>query len=294
LAVSKRAAEKKLLLRLNRIEPSEGGGEFVGLESEGAGTALVGDAAVGIDQVNAVGPTGILPLGGVAEFVEDGGELDPKLAHAEAGDGCAFLLVPGTCENDFIFNIALHLPDVAGVRFSDVDHQKGDLVPVLLIELVERGDLPAEGWSGIAAEDQHRRLLAFERSELDLSRFVDFGERKIGSGISDAKIAGARVSPQCFKWEGKKDNRAGHPGHDAGEGLGWLAHGGIDRNTRKHPDNQQRSEDFDQRLLHRFWVPGATVLLGNPCSAGERFSTTSPQNLEADGIIRIESNGSIV
>lgn len=193
-AVSKRVS-KKLLFRLNCVETSEGGGEFVGLESEGTGAALVGDAAVGIDQVDAIGPAGVLSLSRVAEFVEDRGELNPQLADAEACDRCAFFLVPRTGEDDFILDIALHLPDVAGVRFSDVDHEEGDLIPVLLIQLVERGDLPAERWSGIAAEDQYGRLLTVERGELELSGLVDLGESKVWRRISDSKIACAGVSP---------------------------------------------------------------------------------------------------
>lgn len=189
------AEGKKLPLRLNRVEASECGGEFVGLESEWAGAALVRDASVGIDQIDAIGPAGVLSLSRVAELVEDRRELNPQLAHAEAGDRCAFFLVPGAGEDDLIFDIALHLPDVAGVRFSDVDHEEGDLIPVLLIQLVERGDLPAEGWSGIAAEDQHGRLLTVEGGELELSCLVDLGERKVRRRISDAKIACAGVSP---------------------------------------------------------------------------------------------------
>jgi hypothetical protein len=52
----------------------------------------------------------------------------------------------------------LHLPDVAGMRFGDVDHQERDLLSVLLVELVESGNLPPEGRSSVAAEDEHNRL----------------------------------------------------------------------------------------------------------------------------------------
>lgn len=239
-----------LLFRLNRAEASECGGEFVGLESEGTGAALVCDAAVGVDQINAIGPAGVLPLSRIAELVEHRGKPDPQLAHAEPCKRRAFLLVPGTCEDDLILNIALHLPDVTGVRFSDVNHEEGDLIAVLLIQLVECGNLPAKRWSGIAAEDQHRRLLTVERSELNLSALVNLGERKIGRGISDAKIACARVRPERFKWEGKKDDGAGHPGHHAPEGFGRLAHRGIDRGAGKNPNENERAEDLDQCSSH--------------------------------------------
>jgi hypothetical protein len=281
----RKRVSKKLLLRLNRVEASECGGEFVGLESEGPRAALVGDASVGVDQVDAIRPAGVLSLSRVAEFVEDRRELNPQFAHTEAGDGGAFLLVPRSGEDDFILDIALHLPDVAGVRFSYVHHEEGDVIPVLLIQLVQRGDLPAEGWSGIAAEDQHRRLLTVEGSELELSSLVDLGESKVRRRISDAKRACAGVSPKSLKWEGKKYDRAGHPGHDAAEGLGRLAHGGVDCDTRKQPHDNQRSEDFDQCRLHRFGYLGRrSETIAFRCRRS-LLTRTPPQILELNGII---------
>jgi hypothetical protein len=44
------------------------------------------------------------------------------------------------------------------MRFQNVDRQKGDLALVLVIKLVESGNLPPERWSGIAAEDEYDRL----------------------------------------------------------------------------------------------------------------------------------------
>jgi hypothetical protein len=47
----------------------------------------------------------------------------------------------------------LHLPDIARMRFRDVHDQKSDFVLVLLVELIESGDLPPEGRSGVTAEN---------------------------------------------------------------------------------------------------------------------------------------------
>jgi len=44
------------------------------------------------------------------------------------------------------------------MRFKNVDHEKSDLAVVLIIELVEGGNLPPERWSGVAAEDEYDRL----------------------------------------------------------------------------------------------------------------------------------------
>ena len=55
------------------------------------------------------------------------------------------------------------LPNVDGVRLHDVNHQKGDLIFVFVIQLVEHGNLPAKGRSGVAPENQHHRLLPPKR-----------------------------------------------------------------------------------------------------------------------------------
>jgi hypothetical protein len=48
------------------------------------------------------------------------------------------------------------------VRLDDVDDQERDLLVVLVIELVEGGNLPPKGRSSVAAEDKHDRLLCGE------------------------------------------------------------------------------------------------------------------------------------
>jgi hypothetical protein len=128
------------------------------VESEGAGLAFVGHVAGGIDQIKSIWPRRVCLLGGVAKFVEHGGNVDSQLAHTGAGDETAFFFTPGAGEDDVVLNIALHLPDVAGMRLGDVDHQERDLLSVLLVELVESGNLPPEGRSSVAAEDEHNRL----------------------------------------------------------------------------------------------------------------------------------------
>jgi hypothetical protein len=44
------------------------------------------------------------------------------------------------------------------MRFCDVHNQKADLALVLIVELVEGGNLPPEGWSSVTAENHHYRL----------------------------------------------------------------------------------------------------------------------------------------
>jgi hypothetical protein len=60
------------------------------------------------------------------------------------------------------------------MRFENVDHEERDLAVVVVVELVEGGNLPPEGWSSVAAEDQDDRRVSRERGELDAIGLVEF------------------------------------------------------------------------------------------------------------------------
>ena len=133
----------------------QGGAQVIWLEAEGAGLGFEDDAAVLVDQINAIGPPGVGLLGGVAEFVEHRGKLDPQLAHASTGDQGAFIFILRAGKDDFVADVAFHLPNVAGMRLQNVDHEKRNLAVVLIVEFVEGRNLPPEGWSSVASEDQN-------------------------------------------------------------------------------------------------------------------------------------------
>ncbi len=48
------------------------------------------------------------------------------------------------------------------MSFLDVDEKELDLVLILIVELVERGNLPAEGRSSITAKYQHNGFLTLK------------------------------------------------------------------------------------------------------------------------------------
>jgi hypothetical protein len=128
------------------------------VEAEGTRLALVRHVAGRVDQVKSVWPCRIRLLRRVAEFIEHGRNIDSELTDAGARDEIAFLFAPWTREDDIILNIALHLPNVAGVCLGDVNHQERDLIFVLLVELIEGRNLPPEGRSSVASEYQDNRL----------------------------------------------------------------------------------------------------------------------------------------
>lgn len=137
--------------------------KFVGLETERARLALVHDTAAGVDEVHAIWPAGVGALGHVVEAVEHRWKLDPQLAHASSSDQRAFFLRLRAGEDDLIADVRFHLPDIAGMRLENIDGKESHAVVILVVELVERGNLPAKRWSSIAAKDQDDRLLRGQR-----------------------------------------------------------------------------------------------------------------------------------
>jgi hypothetical protein len=100
-----------------------------------------------------------------------------------------------------ILNIALHLPNIGWMRFGDVDHVESDAIFVLLVELVERGNLPAKWRSSVAAEDQHHGLRAAEGRHSHIARTIEQGKREIRREIADSDMPGASAFPHGLERE---------------------------------------------------------------------------------------------
>ena len=106
------------------------------MKSERARTALISHASLFINQINAIGPARVSLFRSVVETIDERGKFDAKLAHAHARHLFALSYVLWTGEDDLIANVALHLPNIAGMRFEDIDGVKLDLLPVIFVELV--------------------------------------------------------------------------------------------------------------------------------------------------------------
>jgi len=140
--------------------------------------------AVRVAQVNAIGPARVGFLGRVVETVNHSGKLDTQFAHASPGHKGALFVIFRAGEDNLLFYVALHLPDVAGMCFQNVDRQESHLIPVFLVKLVEGGNLPPERRSGVAAKYQNDRLLSSQGRELNLPALVLFHEGKVWGYIA--------------------------------------------------------------------------------------------------------------
>jgi hypothetical protein len=111
------------------------------------------------------------------------------------------------------------------MRFGDVNHQESDAIAVPLVKLIERGSLPPEWRSGIAAKHQHYRLGLIQFRKFDSFAFVQLKQREVRRGISDVQFAGPSLHPGSFEREEQEGDWAWHSGHDPPEGFWRLAHG---------------------------------------------------------------------
>src|ERR1700740_803217 len=127
------------------------------MEPERSGLALVRHPALAVDQVETVRPRRVGAFWPISKFIENRRNFDTQLAYAGAGDEGSLLFISRAGEDDLVLEVALHLPHVARMRLGDVHHQKLNLIPILLIELVESGHLPPEWRSGITAKHEHDR-----------------------------------------------------------------------------------------------------------------------------------------
>ena len=147
------------MCRLLRHDLGQCGGEFICFEAKRPRFTLVCHSAILVEQVNAVGPTGVSLLCRIAKLIEDSRKFDSQFPYASPGNQRALLFILRTGEDYLVLDVALHLPDVAGMRLSDVHDQERNFVLVLIVKLVEGGNLPPEGRSGVAAKDHDYRLL---------------------------------------------------------------------------------------------------------------------------------------
>jgi hypothetical protein len=143
----------------HRQAPRECGFQLFRFKSKGARLALVSNAALRVDQIDAVGPARIGLFRRIAKLVEYGRKLYPKLPYASPGDECSFFFSLRAGKNNLVFNVALHLPNVAGMGLGNVHNQEGNAPAILLVKLVEGRNLPPERWSSVAAKYQNHGLL---------------------------------------------------------------------------------------------------------------------------------------
>ncbi len=206
------------------------GGEFGGFEAPGAAGGGVGDAAGGVDGVEALGPGGVEVVDAVVEGVDDAGDGEVEGVAAGGGDGAAVAVGGGAIVDDAVGAVDGELPAVVGVGLVDVDEEEGDAVAVFVVKALEGARLAPEGRSGEAAEDQDGGSAGGELRERDGVGAVALRKREVGRRGADgrrwADHAGARTVPI---WEAAVGRRGVHLGDEGVGGVGWRGAAGGEK-----------------------------------------------------------------
>ena len=77
----------------------------------------------------------------------------------------------------------------------DVDDVESGAVAITAVQIVEGGNLPPEGRSSVAAEDQHDGALSAMLGQADTGRSVVRLQVKVRCGVAVGKRAAARATP---------------------------------------------------------------------------------------------------
>jgi hypothetical protein len=100
---------------------------------EGTGHALECNTAISIDEIETVGPTCVIFLNLILHGVDQGGHANVEFSHAGKGNLFAACHCGGVLKDDAFLHVALRLPEVAGMRFINVNDEESDAVAVLLV-----------------------------------------------------------------------------------------------------------------------------------------------------------------
>jgi|SRR5580700_3381611 hypothetical protein len=133
------------------------------LETERAGIRFVAHPSIPINHVKAIRPARVGALGAIIESIDDCWKLNTEPQHAQLSHVAAFVETLRARKNDLVIEIIGILPNIAGVRLTDVNHIKRDAVAVLLVDFVESGNLPPKRRSRITAEYEDHGLFAAQR-----------------------------------------------------------------------------------------------------------------------------------
>lgn len=128
--------------------------DFLGLETEWARGSFVDNLPPARDDVDAVGPRGIIVFDFAIEVIDNQGEPPLVALQEDLRQPCPLLPSLGLIKDEAVLDVDFKLPLVVGVGLTDVDGQEIGSIPVVIVEFVEIADLPAEDISRAAGKYQ--------------------------------------------------------------------------------------------------------------------------------------------
>ena len=140
---------------------------LVEIEEMRPSATVVGNTAVGVDQIQALGRGAVSLVYQVVHlFYEDWqGHVQVQATGLSHFFPLAIALV--LPEKDAFGNVAIGLAAVGGMGFLNVHYEKFDLLGKPAADLFDTLNLSAERWSSVAAKDQPHRAVSLKAGQTD-------------------------------------------------------------------------------------------------------------------------------
>jgi hypothetical protein len=122
------------------------------LEPKRPGLALVSDSPAAIDQIKPIRPGRISILRSIVYRVYEGRKFDAKLGRAGSREVYSFVIILRVPVDYILSLVYRQLPFIARMCLFDVNQKEFGPILILMIEIVERGNLPAKRRSGVTAK----------------------------------------------------------------------------------------------------------------------------------------------
>ena len=197
---------------------------------EWAHPAGVRDFALLIDDVNALGPSGVSVVCGVGHVVDAEGQRVFLPLDEIIGDGDALLEGSRLRVADILFHVGFHLPLVGRMRFAHVDGQEIGVVFVIVVNPDDVADLATKWRSSVTAENDHQRAATDAFADVELILSVEREQGSVGGVVTRAQFAAMHV-------------RQGIAEHHDGV-LGAARHHGEGGEAREQEDAESGCNPF--------------------------------------------------
>ncbi len=118
-----------------------------------SGASVVGNTALGVDQIQALGCGAVSLVYGVVHLLDEDGQGDVQIQATGLSHFFSLAIALVLPEQDAFGNVAIGLAPVGGMGFLNVHYEKFDLLGKPAADLFDTLNLSAERGSSVAAKD---------------------------------------------------------------------------------------------------------------------------------------------
>ena len=140
---------------------------LIEIEEMRSGASVVGDTAVGVYHIQALGRGAVSLVCQVIHLFDEDWQSDVKIQAAGLSHFFPLAIALVLPEQDAFGNVAIGLAAVGGMGFLNVHHEKFDLLGEPVSDFFDTLNLSAERGSSVAAKDQPHCALSLKAGQTD-------------------------------------------------------------------------------------------------------------------------------